>query len=183
MSDVAFNPLLAAVKTRQQSHEVAPEPIATKKLDTTTPAAPPSRPRRFDLGDLPKYEAELFPLLQQRFPHLNARMYGGWLRGCITDNACCFMCTDNPGGIIMAHMYQKPMNPVPLVEIDFVVGIGSYAAAPTLFAHVLKWASEIGAPTVEFTTMKHLENIKKAQSPYAEHVGTESRIVVRIKRD
>jgi len=185
MTQPAFNPLLAAVKTpsRRQSREVAPPPLpsAGEKMDTTTPAAPPAVPRRFDLGDLPRFEAKMFPILQEQFPHLNARMYGGWLRGCVTDNSCCFMCMDNPAGVIMAHMYQKPMNPVPLVEIDFVIGVGSTDAGVPLLAHVIKWAHEIGAPKIITSNVDLLLSLKKVKSPFIEELAKEELAVVYIK--
>ena len=90
-----FNPLTDTVKPLEkskQSFDLAPDPEPSQEFDTTTPAIVYRAPRRFTLGDLPRYADGLYPHLKKLFPHINDRMYGGWIRGCINDNSCLFIC-------------------------------------------------------------------------------------------
>lgn len=129
---------------RFQSVEVAPEPIPAQKFDTVTPAVGRDIVRRFSLDDLPRYADKLFPLLKTKYPHLNDRMYGGWLRGCISDNSCLFICID--GAVLMAHIMHWPMSPDPLVWFAFC--FGRMEGRELLYEHMFTWAAGTGAREV-----------------------------------
>lgn len=151
MAKDKFNPLTDVVKPLvRQSFDLAPDPVEAEKLDTTTPAVPPKEPRRFELGDLPRYADALYPKLKQLYPHINDRMYGGWVRGCIQDNACLFLCIDAPDGAPgaagMAFVAHDPLDPVPYVNILFVIGEESIRVK--FYEKVVKWARDLNAKEV-----------------------------------
>lgn len=145
-----FNPLTDTVKPiSKQSFELAPDPVPEIELDTKTPAVDYREPRRFTLGDLPRYADALYPHLKRLFPHINDRMYGGWIRGCINDNSCLFICiTDDTdqGAVGMAFIGRDPLNPVPFVDVLFV--IGSNDVRVHIYQKIMKWGQEIGAHEV-----------------------------------
>lgn len=136
------NPLLAVARTRSaQSLEVAPALVQPQVFDTTTPAVLSGAVRRFSLGDLPKYADEMFVSLHEIFPHINTRMYGGWLRSCIQDNASYFVCLDN--AVMLAQVMHDPMDPRPYVQIVFA--LGDKADKTALLKDTLRWARMLGA--------------------------------------
>ncbi len=147
-----FNPLTDTVKSLpkiKQSLELAPDPEPAQVFDTKTPAVAFKAPRRFTLGDLPRYADVLYPRLKDLFPHINDRMYGGWLRGCINDNSCLFVCIDaeqNAGAAGMAFIGRDPLNPVPFVDVLFVIGVDDVRIA--IYQKVMQWAKELGATEV-----------------------------------
>lgn len=146
-----FNPLTDTVEPlkSRQSFDLAPDPEPTSALDTTTPAVAFKEPRRFTLGDLPRYADVLYDRLKGLFPHINAHMYGGWLRGCISDNSCYFTCIDaesGTGAAGMAFIRHDPLNPVPHVEVLFVIGENSVRVA--MYQKIITWAKDVGAHEV-----------------------------------
>lgn len=134
------NPLLAK-PLPLQSTEVVREPVLMPALDTTTPAVSATAPRRFSLGDLPRYSDQMFGVLQHVFPHLHDRMYAGWLRGCIQDNASYFICLD--GAVMLSQVAHDPLDPRPYVQIVFT--LGSEPEKILLLKDTLRWASSLGA--------------------------------------
>lgn len=156
MAKDKFNPLTDAVKPQvRQSFDLAPDPIVEVKLDTTTPAVAPKEPRRFDLNDLPRYADALYPRLKTIYPHINERMYGGWVRGCINDNACLFLCIDAqngaPGAAGMAFVMHDPLDPVPYVNVLFVIGEDSVRA--DIYKKIVKWSRELNAKEVRVSDL------------------------------
>ena len=147
-----FNPLADAVVPTPKSREsfdLAPDPVPSAVLDTTTPAVAKKEPRRFTLGDLPRYADALYPRLKQLFPHINDRMYGGWIRGCINDNSCFFVCIDaaqDEGAAGMAFIGHDPLSPVPFVDVLFAIGLEPVRVE--MFKKIVKWAGEIGAKEI-----------------------------------
>ena len=151
-----FNPLTDVVKPQvHQSFELAPDPVEPEKFDTTTPAVPLKEPRRFDLNDLPRYAEALYPKLKQLYPHVNDRMYGGWLRGCINDNSCLFLAIDAPdgakGAACMAFIRHDPLDPVPYVQILFAIGEDAVRLA--MYERIAKWGRDMSAKEVRYTTI------------------------------
>jgi hypothetical protein len=147
-----FNPLTDSVKSASKSREsfdLAPDPTPLPVLDTTTPAVAKKEPRRFTLGDLPRYADALYPKLKEIFPHINDRMYGGWIRGCINDNSCFFVCIDaeqNEGAAGMAFIGHDPLSPVPFIDVLFVIGLESVRI--DMYKKIVKWAGEVGAKEI-----------------------------------
>ena len=151
-----FNPLTDTVVVKShQSFDLAPDLEPAKELDTTTSAIANQEPRRFDLNDLPYYADRLYPRLKNLFPHINDRMYGGWIRGCINDNACLFLCTDvkeGQGGVCgMAFVRHDPLDPVPYVQILFVIGEDAVRLA--MYERIAKWGRDMGAKEVRYSTI------------------------------
>lgn len=152
MNTKKTNPLLKAYKDKapqaRQSVEIAPEPAAKQVFDTTTPASAPMTPRRFMLGDLPRYADKLFPILKQLFPHLTDRVYGGWLRNIINDNSSLLICVD-VGAVMFARIAYDAFNPVPYVEMVFNIGSPS-EARKVLVQDAVRWGKSIGVKEVRF---------------------------------
>lgn len=153
------NPLLEVLmsKNRLPSIEPAPELAPAKVFDTTTPAAPPQIARRFGLGDLPRYGNAIFPILQKIFPHINDRMYGGWLRNIIDDNASLFICVD--GAVLLAQRWNEPMNPRPYVQVVF--WCGSKGLEFPLYEEVIRWTTNMGAGEIRLSGFEDDELIKQ----------------------
>ncbi len=123
----------------RQSTEAAPPPEPPKEFDTKTPAL--TAIRRFTLNDVPRYADKLYPHLKERFPHLHERMYGGWLRSCIDDNATFFVCGE--ATVAMAKMSRDPLDPRPVVDIVFC--LGNPAEFVPLYREILRWSKDLGA--------------------------------------
>lgn len=151
---MTFNPLkqLAQRKAKkaedmaslQQSVEPAPEPAPPQEFDTYTPATTDKTPRRFDLGDLPRYGNSLYPYLKKAFPHLHERMYSGWLRGCIQDNSCHFVAID--GTVAMAFVEREAVNPIPFVDIKFVFGLPE--DFHIVYEDIVRWGKNLGVSEI-----------------------------------
>lgn len=160
-----FNPLTDTVKPlpkSKQSLDLAPDPEPAQIFDTTTPAVPLKAPRRFTLGDLPRYADALYPHLKRLFPHINDRMYGGWLRGCINDNSCLFVCIDaevGKGAAGMAFIGRDPLNPVPFVDVLFVIGADEVRVG--IYQKIMAWAKELDAMEVKVRALVADEVLKK----------------------
>lgn len=131
-------------KKIMQSTEVATEVEKVQVFDTETPALTDTTPRRFDLSDLPRYADKLYPILKKIFPHINDRMYGGWLRGCIVDNACHFVTIE--GGVAMAQVINDPLDPRPVVSVTF--NLGTKAHWLILYQEMVRWGKDIGAKEI-----------------------------------
>lgn len=147
-----FNPITESVEAPKSrpSFDLAPDPAPAPEFDTTTPAVAKREPRRFDLGDLPRYADVLYPRLKELYPHINQVMYGGWIRGSIENNSCLFLCIDAPddegGAAGMAFIMHDPLDPVPYVDVLFVLGEESVYLE--IHKRILKWAGEVGAKEV-----------------------------------
>ena len=157
MAKDKFNPLTDTVKSLpRQSFDLAPDPEPYAVLDSTTPALAPKEPRRFDLNDLPRYADALYPKLKQLYPHIHDRMYGGWVRGCINDNACLFLSIDapngEPGAAGMAFIMHDPLDPVPYVNVLFAIGHEDVRVA--IYEKIVKWARELSAKEVRVCGME-----------------------------
>jgi len=160
------------VKTKsRQSFDAPAEPEVAPKLDTVTPAVPLKEPRRFDLNDLPRYADVLYPRLKELFPYINDRMYGGWIRGCISDNACLFLCIDAPdgqgGAACMAFIAHDPLNPVPYVDVLFV--LGKEEIRVHMYRKIMKWAKELGARQVRVREAGVSDVVKQVSESAYEH--------------
>lgn len=175
-----FNPLTDTVKPllkSKQSFDLAPDPEPVAKLDTTTLAVALKEPRRFTLGDLPRYADALYPRLKDLFPHINDRMYGGWIRGCINDNSCLFICIDaeiGEGAAGMAFIGRDPLNPVPFVDVLFVIGADEVRVG--IYQKIMTWAKELGAHEVRVRALVADEVLKKIP-------GVEPRYVTDVVLD
>lgn len=168
-----FNPLTDTVQAKShQSFDLAPDPEPAVKLDTTTPAVAYREPRRFDLNDLPRYAEALLPRLKELYPHVNERMYGGWIRGCINDNACHFVCIDAPDGAPgaagMAFVMHDPLDPVPYVNVLFV--IGEEAVRVSIYEKIVKWSREVNAKEVRVRDEVIDPAFKKVKGEVYEHM-------------
>ena len=178
----AFNPLerLAQVKRAsapfQQSREPAPEPAPVQVFDTITPAVSPNMPRRFDLGDLPSVAGKLFPYLKESFPHLNEKMYGGWLRGCIQDNNCHFTVIEGLEGktVSMAFLEREAVNPIPYVDIKFV--FGQPGDLPKAYEDIVKWAE-----SMEVSRIQQDQYATEDLAPLLPRLKLEKRIVTLLR--
>lgn len=173
MTEKKFNPLVDTVKPQvRQSFDLAPDPEPAPVMDTTTPAVAKKEPRRFDLNDLPRYADALYPKLKARYPNVNERMYGGWVRGCINDNACHFVCIDapngEPGAAGMAFLMHDPLDPVPYANILFVIGEESVRIA--IYEKIIKWAREANAKEIRLKDELTDLAFKKIREGVSEHV-------------
>lgn len=147
----------------QQSNEVAPEEIKPPEFDTTTPAQP-TKIRRFTLNDLPRYEASLYPHLKKIFPHLHERMYGGWLRGCIQDNTCFFVCGE--ATVALAQIIHDPLDPRPVVEIVFC--LGNPHEHRGIVNEIMRWTKDLGAREARYQSEDGKSFSRTASQPNAE---------------
>lgn len=158
-----FNPLYRAKS--KQSTEAAPPPAEPEKFDTTTPAVN-TVVRRFTLNDMPRYSESLYPVLKGMFPHLHERMYGGWLRSWMEDNATFFICGN--ATVALAQMVNDPLDPRPTVTIKFC--FGEPAEFEAMYREILRWAKDIGARYVRLEA----ENARDV-SKLLKHPNTEMR--------
>lgn len=164
MTTQKVNPLIDMFKSKVRdmpSIEPAPEPAAPKQFDTTTPASPPENARRFGLGDLPRYGSKLFPILKKIFPHINDRMYGGWLRNIIDDNASLFVCLES-GAVLLAQRWNEPMNPRTYVQVVFWCG-GEGMEMP-LYDEVIRWAANMDASEIRLSGLESEDLVLRLES-------------------
>lgn len=141
----------------RQSLEPPPETAPSPEFDTTTPVN--MSVRRFTLNDLPRYADKLYPHLKERFPHLHERMYGGWLRSCIDDNATFFVCGN--ATVAMAKMIHDPLDPRPMVEVVFCLGAQEEFIG--MYKEMLRWAKDLGAPEVRARDAGEIARMLKHQ--------------------
>ena len=139
----------------KQSLEPPPAPEPKRVFDTTTPAE--TTVHRFTLNDLPRYADKLYPHLKERFPHLHERMYGSWLRSCITDNATFFVCGN--ATVAMAKMVHDPLDPRPMVDVVFCLGDESEFVP--IYKEMLRWAKDLGAPEMRAFNADHIARLLK----------------------
>lgn len=100
---------------------------------------------RFALPDLDVWGVYLMERLLSRFPHLNDRMFIGWLKGCMESNEFLFIRSVN--AVALAMIVRSPLQPTADVQEVFVLtrGSGCEDEALAMYDEFRRWAERMGA--------------------------------------
>lgn len=100
---------------------------------------------RFALPDLDIWGVYLMERLLSRFPHLNDRMFIGWLKGCMDSNEFLFIRSAN--AVALAQIVRSPLQPMADVQEVFVLvrGKGAEAEGLAMYDEFRRWAERMGA--------------------------------------
>lgn len=100
---------------------------------------------RFALPDLDAWGVYLMERLLSRFPHLNDRMFIGWLKGCMESNEFLFIRSAN--AVALAQIVRSPLQPMADVQEVFVLtrGAGATDEGLAMYDEFRRWAERMGA--------------------------------------
>lgn len=100
---------------------------------------------RFALPDLDVWGVYLMERLRTRFPHLNDRMFVGWLKGCMESNEFLFIRTAN--AVALAQIVRSPLQPLADVQEVFVLVRAKDCEDEGLamYDEFRRWAERMGA--------------------------------------
>src|SRR5712672_4228096 len=95
---------------------------------------------RFALPDLDVWGVHLMERLLSRFPHLNDRMFIGWLKGCMDSNEFLFIRSAN--AVALAMIVRSPLQPTADVQEVFVLtrGKGCEDEGLAMYDEFRRWA-------------------------------------------
>lgn len=108
--------------------------------------------RAFDIPDLDRHHAWLFPRLRQSYPHMNDRMMIGWLRSVCYSAEFKFMYQDHAVGLFQC-MSSHTLEPNPIVYERFVFvddqeNKDVLKQAAEFYAEVKKWGTHQNAAAI-----------------------------------
>jgi hypothetical protein len=100
---------------------------------------------RFALPDLDVWGVLLMERLMSRFPHLNDRMFIGWLKGCMESNEFLFVRSEH--AVALAQIVRSPLQPMADVQEVFVLmrGKGGEDEGLAMYDEFRHWAERMGA--------------------------------------
>lgn len=103
--------------------------------------------RRFGLADIEDMGMWLMTRLRERYPHVNDRMFIGWIRGCMESNEFLFIRSENAAG--MAITDHRPLTSAPIVREVFLLSRNDdIMEAAQLYPHIRHWAESMGASEI-----------------------------------
>ncbi len=103
--------------------------------------------RRFGMADIEDMGMWLMTRLRERYPHVNDRMFIGWIRGCMESNEFLFIRSENAAG--MAIIDHRPLTSAPIVREVFLLSRNDdLMEAAQLYPHIRQWAESMAASEI-----------------------------------